>query len=799
MEQREILEMSHQTTLGTSPLRKEDLRLITGKDTYVSNMKRHGMLYMAILRSPYAHARIRSIDSSEAKSHQGVVSIFEGEDVRPYPCYWYSQADGMKRATCYPLALEKVRYVGEPVVALVADSPENAKDAIEKISVEYDPLQAITSASDGLKDRAPLIYEEWGDNIAMRYEIKGGDVEKTFANADLVFEETLSIHRHSPVPMEPRAYLAEYDSSSSFITLWATTQNPHLIRTIISATIGHPESKIRVVEPDVGGAFGGKMPSYPEEFLVCIFAKRLARPVKYVEERSESFVAMHQAREQSHHVKIAVSKDGMIQAIDDKIVGDLGVSFPTTGPASLATAARFIPSIYNLQAYRASIIGVATNKPPYGAFRGFGKDASNFIIERIMNIVATRMKMDPVKLRSKNFIKHEQLPYRNITGALFDSGNYDECLRRATELIGYNKFRQTQSDLQRESRFVGIGFSVVLEPSASHFPNSLMNGYEKATVRLDPTGCLTVLSGMTSTGTSHETVLAQIASDVLTIPYDDITVAEGDTQFTPYGFGNWASRSVVLGANAVHLACVKLRERILQTASYLVNEKIENLELQSGRVLVKSNTSKSLSLKEISYASYFMHPSIPRTISPGLEATEFFFPPTVEAVPNSDGNRNAYAAYGYSVNAAIVEVDIETGTVKILKYIVCADAGRILNPKVVEGQIVGGVCQGMGGIFLEEQPFDSDGQPLATSFMDYLLPTATDVPDITIAHMESPSPFLPLGAKGVGEGGAEGVAATVINAVEDALKPFAVRIRETPLKPEVVWRCIRGTSSAREL
>jgi carbon-monoxide dehydrogenase large subunit len=784
--------------LGKSVLRKEDWRLITGNDTYVANIHRPNMLHMAILRSPYAHAKIKSIDVTKALKDEKVVCIMSGDDVKQFPCFWYSQPEGMKQATCYPLALNIVVFVGEPVVAVVATTEVSAKDALDDIQVEYEELEPVVNAEEGLSQKAPIIYEEWGDNIAMRYETKGGDVERVFNEADYVFSEKLDIHRYSATPMETRAYVADYDTSSDFITLWATTQNPHLLRTILSVTLKHPESKIRVIEPDVGGAFGGKMPSYPEEFLVCILAKKLARSVKYVEERSESLVSMHQARQQTHDLQVAVTKTGRVLGIKDKVTGDLGASFPTTGPASLATATRFIPSCYNIKGYQAKVTGVATNKPPYGAYRGFGKDAANFVIERLMNLVATRLKIDPVKLRLDNFIPSNEFPFRTITGAYYDSGDYASCLKRACEVIGYENFREKQIELRRQSRYVGIGFSVVLEPSASHFPGSMMMGYETATVKIDPTGNVTVLSGMTSTGTSHETVLAQIASEVLTVNYRDIVVLEGDTIVGPYGFGNWASRSVVLGANAVYLASAKLRDKILQIGSFLTGIQKNDLFLQDGLITSKKDGGKKLALKDVAHASYFMNSAIPAGIEPGLNVTSSFFPSTLESKPRADGNRNAYAAFGYSVNSAIVEVDIETGKIAILKYIVCADPGRILHPDIVSGQIVGGVIQGLGGVILEEHVYDDRGQPLATTFMDYLLPTALDSPHIEVEHSETPSPFLPLGAKGAGEGGAEGVAATIINAVEDALQPFEVRIRDLPIKPERIWKAL-VSSKKREV
>ena len=794
-----LVEETRTKVLGKAVLRKEDRRLITGKDTFVAGMKKPGMLHLALVRSPYAHARILSVKTSKAAKHRNVRAVLTWDDVKDFKVYWFTHRE-LRKAECYPLAAQKVRYVGEPVAAVVAESLEDAKDAAELVEMEFDPLPAVVSVEDGMKEGATLLYDDWGDNISMHSQFQTGDVEKVFAEADHVFEEKLSVHRHSPVPIEPRAYLAEYDRSSDSITLWATTQTPHLLRTIIAESIHHPESKIRVIEPDVGGSFGGKMPLYHEELLVCLIARSLGLPVKFVEDRTENLTTMHQAREQTHYLKVAVSRDGQLLAIKDKVVGNLGVSFPTTGSASLITATRFIPSCYKLKAYQAEIVGVATNKPPYGAYRGYGKDAANFIIERLVNIVAKRLQLDPVALRLRNFIRPDEFPYRNVAGALYDSGDYAACLTKAAHEIGYEDFRREQAQMRKKSRYLGVGFSVVLEPSGSHFPGSMMMGYETATARLLPSGSVAVFTGVTSTGTSHETVFAQIASEVLGVPYQDVSVIEGDTDLTPYGFGNWASRSVVLGANALYLACLKLRKKVIKVASLLFDAPEADLRLEDGYV-VSAATGKKLALKEVAAASYYMDPRIPPTIPPGLDETEFFFPSTVGTVADKGGGRNAYAAYGYSVNAAIVEVDIQTGATKTLRYIVCADPGRILNPQVVEGQVVGGVAQGFGGALLEENVYSEDGQPLAANLADYAIPSSVEIPNIEVSHTQTPSPLLPLGAKGVGEGGAEGVAATLGNAVEDALAPFNIDLRELSLKPESVWMKIRqasGQNSAPE-
>ena len=789
--------------LGTSVRRVEDIPLLEGHGIFVDDIKLPGTLHMVVARSPYAHARLKNVDLSEAIKQPGVIDALTGEDVarltKPIMDYFNPAAAGMKSANCYGLSSGKVRFVGEPVAALVATSREQAEDALEFVAVDYDPLPPVVDAEDAIKPGASLLYEEWGDNVMFHYKFQAGDVEREFSRADRVIKERLKIQRYTAAPIETRSYLASYDATTRFLTFWASTQNPHQLRTILAKTLNHPESLIKVIEPDVGGAFGVKMPSYPEESLTCLFSMRLGKPVKFFEERREHLIASHQAREQTHYVEVAVKRDGLILGLKDKLIADLGIFFPTCGPLSNLTCVRFVPGCYKIQNYQSEVVGVVTNKATYGAYRGYGKDAASYVIERTMDIVARELGLEPLEVRMRNVISPEELPYRTATGALLDSGNYPGALRKVLDLIDLSRFRTEQEEQRKRGRYLGLGYALVLEPAASHFPDSLLMGFDGATVRLEPSGKVTVLSGSTSTGMGSRTVLAQVVADELGLPFDDVHVEQGDTSVCPYGYGNWASRTSVIGATAALLAARQVKEKALAIAEHLLGTRENDLTARDGRIYSKQDPSKSVSFGDIGSFVWRMPTQpkrFPKEMTPGLEATQYYFPPNLEDVNDEKGRRNAYASYSYSAQAVIVEVDPETGSVHILRYVIVHDAGRALNPAIVMGQVHGGLAQGIGGALFEHNIYDENGQPLAATFMDYMIPTALDIPEIEIVNMESPSPFLPLGAKGVGEGGAQGACATLANAVVDALSPFSFKIRELPLTPERIWSILKGDKEA---
>lgn len=781
--------------IGSSVLRIEDVPLITGEGRYVDDFQPPNCLHLALVRSQYAHARIKSIDVSEAKKSPGVVLIASGEDIVKMckPIFQVFTLEGMKKIDVYPLATDRVRFVGEPLVAIVARSRELAKDAVELVKIEYEPLPVVVDSEQALRQDALLLYEEWGTNLMLHYKYVSGEVDSAFSKADTIVKERISVHRHSPVPMENNSYLATFEKTTG-LTMWATTQNSHILRTLVSETLGLPETRVRVIEPDVGGGFGGKMPGHSEEILVPLFAVKLKSPVKFVEDRSEHLLASHQAREQVHYVEAAVTRDGKILGIRDKIIGNLGVYYPTCGPPSLVTASRFVPGCYKVPNYEAEVIGVATNKPPYGAYRGYGKDAANYVIEKLMDSIAHELDMDPVELRLRNIIRPEEFPYRSVTGALYDSGNYEKTMKLVSELVGYSKLRQEQREQRKNGKYLGIAVSLVLEPASSHFPNSLLVGQDGSTVRLELSGKVSVLTGVTSTGSGTRTAFAQIAAEELGVDVEDVTMIQGDTASAPFGYGMWASRGIVVGGNSVLLAARKLRQRILRLAGHLLNTRPEELKISDGTVESTLEPSRRITLKDLAATFYMFSKPLPRElIEGGLQDTVYYLPDSIETVPDKFGRRNAYATYGNSACAAVVQVDPETGVVEILRYLYVADAGRLINPMLVTGQVHGGVIQGLGGAIYEENAYDLSGQPLCTTFIDYLLPSSMESPEIEVHHLETPSPLVPLGAKGAGEGPTESAYAVLSNAVEDALKPFGVKIRELPLTPEKVWKQISNS------
>ena len=776
--------------VGRAIKRLEDPRFITGSAKFVSDVRLPNLCYMAILRSSFAHAYIRRIDASDALRCRGVVGVLTGEDVRRLanPIYVWWTAKGMKTADVYCLAVDKVRYVGEPIAAVVAVDEASAKDALERIVVDYEPIKPVVSIDDALNPSSPLIYEEWGDNIMLEYMLEGGDVESAFRQADHVFEERISSHRYCGAPIETRCYIASY--SPPYLDVWAATQQPHQTRTVIARTLNIPENYVRVSVPALGGGFGPKQPTYHEEVLVPLAAMRFGVPVKYVEERRENLTSMHQAREQVHDIKVAVRRDGVILAVDDVITANLGAYLPTCGPGSVIIAGKTITGCYKIRNCRVRIIGVATNKPPYGAYRGYGKDAGNFVIERMIDIIADELGMSPVEVRLRNIIRPEDLPYRSFSGALYDSGDYPSVLMKALELIQYDAVMGTSGG---ENRLIGVGVSLTIEPTASHYPGAYMLGYEGASIRVEPSGEITVAVGSAPMGTGHETFVAQVVADELGL--DDVSkvrVIEGETSATPFGFGSWASRTAILTGNAALLAARKLKTKLLKIAASTLGEDETRLRIVGGVITSEDNPSKRISIEEIASMVYSCKPTPPPpAIEPGLEETAFFFPDNIESIDQPGGGRNTYAAYSNSAHAAVVEVDAETGVVKVLKYVVVTDCGRVINPLIVEGQIVGGVIQGIGGVLYEENTYNSDGQPQATTFMDYLIPSSMEAPQVVVQLRESPSPYNPLGVKGVGEGPIEGVPATIANAVENALKRYRVRITSLPLKPEKIWEMIR--------
>lgn len=760
--------------VGTTVQRVEDPPLLRGAGRFVADIVREGMLHAAVLRSPFAHARIKRIDTAQAQRHPGVhavVTAADIADVGPIPMRLAPRSD-LSRALQRPLASDRVRYVGEPVAVVVATSRYVAEDALELIDVEYEPLEAVVDPRVARTPGAPVLHEQVPDNVAGQLVVECGDVERALAEADLVIEEEFSVQRHSGVPLETRGLLAEYDDGTGTLTVWGPTKVVHFNRMVLSRLLGLPENRIRFVEPRVGGGFGIRGEFYPEDFLIPFLARRLRRPVCWIEDRREHFLSANHSREQWHRVRVGVRRDGRIVALDDFLLNNMGAYVRTHGATVPTMTSAYLPGPYRIENYRCTALCVLTNKTPAGTYRGPGRFEATFVRERLMDLIASRLDLDPAEVRRRNFIPPDAMPYRTGTWAfggtptIYDSGDYPSQFERALEQFDYERLRAWCDEQRQQGRAVGLGIGCFVEKSG-------LGPWEYGRVEIDTSGEVVVYTGAADLGQGVETALAQIVADELAVPIDRVRVVHGDTARIPYGGGSFASRATVVAGNSAYLAARQVKEQLRRVAAAVFEVDPDDIVVENGRVSVAGTTGLSLSYAEVAQAAT-PDAALPRGLSPGLSAEAFF-----EA---------EHMVYPYGVHLAMVEVDRETGLVTVLKYLVAYDSGRAINPMLIEGQIVGGMAQGLGGALLEELAYGEDGQMLAATFMDYLLPTAMEVPPVEVLLTEdAPSPRNPLGVKGVGEGGAVGVGAALAAAVCDALGPGAV-IRALPLTPERVQR-----------
>jgi carbon-monoxide dehydrogenase large subunit len=780
--------------VGRSLTSESQLTLVRGEGSYVDDIYLPDMLYAAFVRSTYAHAEIKSIQ----RNGNGIMEIITNEDIRAI-CQPIETIEPLSHPNLYvqtypwyPLPLDKVRYVGQPVAAIAAESRYAAADAVGSVQVEYEPLQTVVRAEDSLLPGAPKLYDTWKDNVMLRFRLEGGDVDKAFGSSDHIVETTLRMHRQTTAPIENRACLAQYDRRLSFLTLWTTTQVPHVWRTFLSSILGIPENNIRVIQPHVGGSFGRGHPTYPEDILVCLLAMRTGRPVKWVGTRMECLMTDHHAREQIHHVRAGFRKDGRLLAIDDKAIADMGVFQPSSGLASCLATIKMIPGPYKIGNYRTELICAATNKSTFGAYRGFGKETSTLVHERIMDLAAEELGIDLAAIRFRNFITPEDFPYVSVSGERYDIGNYHKCLRKVLEMIDYENIRAQQIEARRRHRLLGVGMAYYLCPGSPSNTNNLYTGWDSATITMDPSGSVTIFTGLASPGTQHDSTFAQVAADELGIDPASIKVIEGDTQLCPYGLGSWADRGATIGASAVLTVARRLRQKIARIASNLLQTHPEELEFKDGMV---HSRNKSIKMREIAWIAYASPNKLPIGEEPGLlETGTYTFKPE-EIKPN--GLWSMYPVFSNGAAAAVVEVDPETFEVTVRKFVLADDSGLVINPAVVEGQLIGAAIQGISGTFLEEIIYNEDGQLLTASLMDYQLASAVETPTIALAHMEIPSPMTPLGTKGVGESGITPAYAALCSAVEDALRPYGIRITETSITSEKLWRLASGKSVTR--
>ena len=686
-----------------------------------------------------------------------------------------------------PLAFGSVRYVGDAVAAVVATSPGIAEDAASLIDVDYDVLPATVNSEDAMKDGAPQLHDDAPNNIAFEWEISGGDIEQARRDSDVVITQRLHNQRLIPNSMEARGVIADYNKGTNQLTVWTSTQIPHLVRLLMSLVTGHPEHLLRVIAPDVGGAFGAKLYLYAEEIITAMIAKRLGKPVKWIEQRTEAYTATTHGRDHIADVEIMGNRDGTLTGISTTVYANLG--------AYLSTFAPLIPTYYFglmlVGPYKTPNIycktyGIFTNTTPVDAYRGAGRPEATYLVERMVDLFAAEIGMDPVEVRRKNFIPPFDEAYEVATGVSYDSGNYDASLDRALEIVGYDDFRREQAEARKEGRYLGIGLSSYVEisgaaPSAVAFALGARAGlWESALVRVAPTGKVTTFTGSCSTGQGHETSYAQLVSSELGVPLDDIDIVHGDTGRGQFGIGSFGSRSVAVGGTAIYMSLQKVRDKAKKIAAHLLEAAEEDIVFEDGKLFVAGTPAQAKTFQEVAGAAYY-YASLPDDMEPGLEATSFFDPKNF--------------TWPAGTHIAIVEIDPDTGDTKLLRYIGVDDVGNVINPMIVDGMVHGGVAQGVGQALQEEAIYSEDGQLLTGSMADYAIPTAATLPSFETDRIVTPSPTNPLGVKGAGETGTIAAAPAVINAVVDALSPLGVKHIDMPAKPERVWRLIQSANS----
>lgn len=767
-------------SVGSRIKRREDPRLIQGLATYVDDVQLPGLHYVAILRSPYAHAVLKGVDASAAKELDGVIAVVTGEDIKDdvggVPCA-VTDPEGFPgiQVPHHPvLAVGKVRLVGEPVVAVVARNRYVAQDALDLIEVDYDPLDAVTTAEDALSSGATKLHDEFNDNQAFTWSLDGGEVEAAFNEADHVVKQHFNHQRLAPNPIETRGVVAQYNSADGQLTLWSSTQIPHLLRTQLSVMLGLTENRVRVIAPEIGGGFGCKLNVYAEEALVGHLARLTGKPVKWIETRRESILHTIHGRDQTGDVEMAVKSDGTITGIRYDVLADVGAYYQLLTPAIPTLTGLMLCGCYRIKNVSMKLRAAFTNKMATDAYRGAGRPEATYMVERMMDCVAAEIRMDPVELRRKNFIGKDAFPWETGTAVSYDSGDYVAGLERALAKVDYDGFRKEQAAAREEGRYLGVGFSTYVEICGMG-PSAAMpaGGWESGTVRVDPTGNVTVLSGIKPNGQGQETTFAQLIADGLGVDIDDVKLIHGDTDAVQYGIGTFGSRATAVGGAAMFVAMEKVKEKVVKIAAHLLEANAEDVELFDNQYVVKGNPENGVSLADVAGAAHG-GVNLPPDTDPGLAESHFFEPSNF--------------TYPFGTHICFVEVDKDTGEIEVQRYVAVDDCGNILNPLIVDGQVQGGIVQGLGQALVEEVVYDESGQVLTGSFMDYAMPKAHMFPRFELDNTVTPTPVNPMGVKGVGEAGTIGSTPSIVNAVVDALQSFGVRHIDMPLRPEKLWK-----------
>ena len=780
--------ISTTSPFGASIKRREDPRLISGLGTYVDDIKMVGMLHLALVRSPYAHANIVSVDTSAAKAAEGVVAVYTGEELADQLgsliCGWV--VPDTKEVPHPPLAIGKVRCVGDAVAAVVATDPSIAVDAAALVDVDYEPLDAVANAEEATKDGAPLVHDEVTNNKGFEWEVGGGDVDQAASESEVRVSQRIVNQRLIPNSMEGRAVITDYNPGTNHVTLWTSSQIPHLVRLLLALVTGHPEHQIRVISPDVGGGFGSKLYLYAEEVIAFVIAKDLAKPIKWIEGRQENYLATTHGRDHIGDWEITGNRDGTITGLQGTVYANMGAYLSTFAPAiPTYLFGLMLVGPYTIPNIRCKVIGVFTHTTPVDAYRGAGRPEATYVVERMLDLFAAEIGMDPVEVRRKNLIPAFSDGYDVPTGVSYDSGNYEAALDMALGMIGYDDFRKEQAEARKQGRYLGVGLSTYVEicgmaPSAVAYALGARAGvWESALVRVHPTGKVTVYSGASGHGQGHETTFAQVAAAEFGIPIEDVEVVESDTAQVQQGTGTFGSRSAVVGGTAIHMSATKIKDKARRIAAHMLEAAPEDVVYEDGKLFVQGAPAEAKTFQEIALASYW-YDGLPEGLEPGLEATSIFDPKNF--------------TWPFGTHICMVEVDPDTGDTKVLRYVAVDDVGNVINPMIVEGMVHGGVAQGIGQALLEEGIYDDDAQLITGSMLDYAIPKAENVPFFETARTVTPSPANPLGVKGAGETGTIAASPAVINAVVDALSPFGVRHLDMPAKSEKVWRLINQGS-----
>ncbi len=775
---------------GAAVKRVEDPRYLRGDARYVDDIKLPGMLHAAFLRSPHAHARILRLDAARAAAMPGVAAVFTFRDLarfmKPLPLFGAPPPGlaarvnfAIRPTTQYALCRDVARYVGEIVAMVLASSRAGAEDAVDAIEVEWEPRPAVVDMVSATEPGSPLVYPDWPDNVAVGFTHRIGDADAAFRTADVVMQERFRTQRYVGMPIEPRGVVASWERRDGTLTTWNSTQVAHFVQQGLAVALELPPHRIRVIAPDVGGGFGTKAAGYPEDALIPIAAIACGRPVKWAEDRREHMMAAAHGRHQVHDIALAARRDGTLLAVRDRIWLDVG-AYNSWGIVLPYNTVAHLLGPYRIRDLHVDFAAVVTNKTPSAPYRGAGRPEAVFAMDRAVDCLARQLGMDPAEIRRKNYLGADELPwdlgmpYRDGNPLVYDTGDFRAGLEAALAASRYDEFRREQPRLRERGIHRGVGISGYVEGTA-------IGPYEGASVKLDLSGRVVVATGACSSGQGHETSFAQVAADLLGVPLDWVTVIGGDTAAVPFGVGTFASRSAVTAGSSIFAAATALRDKIIRAAANLLEAAPADIAIEDGRVLVRGAPGSAVPLARVVEASIptFAGPGV---ASPDFEATAYHHVPTV--------------TWASAVHVAQVEVDPQTGVVRLLAYLVAHDCGRMINPLIVDGQVHGGVAQGVGGALYEEMVYDESGQLLTGSLMDYLVPTSMELPDIETVHLEFPSARNPLGIKGLGEGGAISPPAAIANAIEDALAPFGVRVTETPVSPARLLALIEAREPA---